>query len=495
MLVITETQWRSLGLLEPEYREIISRQGREPSPTELAMYSVEWSEHCGYSRSRSAIKSLPRQGRYPVLVGQDAGGIVWDDLAILFKVESHNHPSQVQPRHGAATGVGGIIRDILANGARPIALLDSLRFGTDPDSYRILQGVVDGIQFYGNCVGVPTVGGETCFHPGYNGNCLVNVMCIGLAPRDKLATARAVPGHSVMYLGSRTGRDGIGGCSVLASQDLGEADKRPSVQIGDPFAGKCLIEATLEAIATGHILAVKDMGAAGLTCTTSEMSAEGNCGMALSLDTVPLREHPMAPYEIMMSESQERMLAVVRKGKEQLISEIFHKWGLEAEVMGITTERPVLEISHKGSIVAELSPENLTSPPMRDLPTGPPKPRLLPDIVNLMHPSPSEALLRLLGSPNLCGKHWIYEQYDHMVQVNTVVRPGEGDAAVLRIKGTQKAIAATFDGNSRYTLLDPHRGGVLAVAEAARIVEDLKTRLKQVDSIDDVQVFLDVNPD
>ncbi|TET40615.1 MAG: phosphoribosylformylglycinamidine synthase II, partial [Elusimicrobia bacterium] len=324
--------YRSLGLSDEEYKRIIDLLKREPSTTELAMFSVEWSEHCGYPRSRNLLKLLPKKGKYPTLIGEDSGGIIVDDLAIIFKMESHNHPSQIEPKQGAATGIGGIIRDIFTAGARPIASLNSLRFGplTEPYNRYLLRGVVDGIQFYGNCLGVPTVAGEIYFDESYSGNCLVNVMSIGVAKKDELARAfaRGV-GNSIMYVGSSTGRDGIGGCSVLASHEFKEGEeKRPTVQIGDPFTEKCLIEATLEALATGHVVGIKDMGAAGLTCSTSEMASVGNSGMEVELQLVPRREADMEPWEIMMSESQERMLVCVKKGKEKEIEKIFSKWDL-----------------------------------------------------------------------------------------------------------------------------------------------------------------------
>ncbi|MGC8777649.1 MAG: AIR synthase-related protein, partial [Candidatus Caldatribacteriaceae bacterium] len=330
-----------LGLRKEEYRRIVEILGRTPTPTEVAMFSVEWSEHCGYLHSRKWFELFPRQGNFPVLFGEDAGGVVYEDLAIIFKMESHNHPSQIEPRQGAATGIGGIIRDILGSGARPIACLDSLHFGPlkDRNSRYVFRGVVDGIAFYGNCVGVPTVGGELYFHPSYRGNCLVNVMCVGIAEKEKLTQAVARgEGNLILYVGNKTGRDGIGGCSILASQEFAEGEeKRPSVQIGDPFTEKCLIEATLEALATGFVVGVKDMGAAGLTCSASEMAAAGKSGIELDLDRVPLREEGMEAWEIMMSESQERMLLCVVRGHEEEIQQIFRKWGLEAEVVGKVT--------------------------------------------------------------------------------------------------------------------------------------------------------------
>ncbi len=465
----------ALGLTDAEYQKIEQIMGREPSSTELAMFSVEWSEHCGYPRSRKWLKLLPQKGKYPSLVGEDSGGIIVDDLAIIFKMESHNHPSQVEPKQGAATGVGGIIRDIFTAGARPIASLDSLRFGppTEPYSKYLLAGVVDGIQFYGNCLGVPTVGGEIYFDETYSGNCLVNCMSIGIAPKDKLARARASGvGNSVMYVGSSTGRDGIGGCSVLASAEFGEGEeKRPTVQIGDPFTEKCLIEATLEALETGHIVGIKDMGAAGLTCSSSEMAYAGGVGMEVDLDKVPLREEGMEPFEIMMSESQERMLVCVKKGKEKEIEQIFEKWDLHGVVIGQVTDDKMVRIKHQGKVVAEIQTEALAKAPIYDMPAE--KPAELEKINKLdldSIPIPkdyNEVLIKLLATPTIASKEWVYEQYDHMVQTNTTVLPGS-DATVLRIKGTKKGIAATTDCNSRYCYLNPYRGAQIAVAEAAR---------------------------
>lgn len=467
--------YRSLGLSDKEYQRIIDILKREPTPTELAMFSIEWSEHCGYPRSRSWLKLLPKKGKYPALIAEDSGGIIIDDLAIIFKMESHNHPSQVEPKQGAATGVGGIIRDIFTTGARPIASLNSLRFGPlhDPYNRYLLTGVVDGIQFYGNCLGVPTVGGDIYFDESYSGNCLVNAMSIGIAKKDKLARAR-VSGvsNSIMYVGASTGRDGIGGCSVLASHEFKEdEEKRPTVQIGDPFTEKCLIEATLETLATGDIVGIKDMGAAGLTCSTSEMASAGDSGVEIELELVPKREANMEPWEVMMSESQERMLVCVKKGREEEVKKIFAKWDLNAVVIGRVTENGIVQIKDKGKVVAEIGAHALTKAPVYDMPYK--KPDYL-DKLNKLNmntiPEPkdyNEVLLKLLCSPSISSKEWVYEQYDHMVQTNTIVLPGS-DGAVLGLKGTDKAIAATTDCNSRYCYLNPYRGAQIAVAEAAR---------------------------
>jgi phosphoribosylformylglycinamidine synthase len=467
--------YHSLGLSDKEYQNILRILKRKPTNTELAMFSVEWSEHCGYLCSRKWLKLLSKRGKYKTLIGEDSGGIIVDGLAIVFKMESHNHPSQIEPKQGAATGVGGIIRDIFTAGARPIALLDSLRFGPLSQAYNkyLFNGVIEGIQFYGNCVGVPTVGGEIYFDQSYTGNCLVNAMCIGIAKKDKLVRARAYgKGNPIIYVGSSTGRDGIGGCSILASHEFKEGEeKRPTVQIGDPFTEKCLIEATLEAIDTGYVVGIKDMGAAGLTCCTSEMASAGDSGMDVELQAVPRREKNMEPWEVMMSESQERMLVCVRKGKEEQVRKIFLKWDLNASVMGKVTNDGLVTIRDKGEIVAQIKAHSLTKAPIYDMPYR--KPVYLRELNRLVLnriPQPKDynkVLLKLLAAPSIANKAHVYEQYDHMVQNNTVILPGS-DAAVLRLKGTNKAIAATTDCNSRYCFLNPYRGAQIAVAEAAR---------------------------
>lgn len=467
--------YRSLGLSDEEYQKIFDILRREPTSTELTMFSVEWSEHCGYPRSRKWLKMLPKKGKYQQLIGEDSGGIVVGELAIIFKMESHNHPSQIEPKQGAATGVGGIIRDIFTAGARPIASLNSLRFGrlSNPYNRYLLKGVVDGIQFYGNCLGVPTIGGEIYFDESYNNNCLVNVMSIGIVEKDKVVRAQAIGvGNAIIYAGASTGRDGIGGCSVLASKEFREdEEKRPTVQIGDPFTEKCLIEATLEALATGYVVGLKDMGAAGLTCCTSEMASAGNSGLEIELQGVPRKEKGMQAWELMMSESQERMLLCVKKGKEKDIEDIFLKWDLQAVVIGRVTDNGIVRINDNGKVVAEIKASSLTNGPIYDMPDK--KPSYLDELVKLdiktITPPKdyNKALLKLLSSPSICSKQWVYEQYDHMVQTNTIVLPGS-DAAVIRLKGKNKAIAATTDCNSRYCFLDPYRGAQIAVAEAAR---------------------------
>jgi phosphoribosylformylglycinamidine synthase II len=476
-MAIEPRMWRELGLSDEEYERVVSTIGREPTPTELAMFSVEWSEHCGYPRSRPLLDLLPREGKYASRVrGEDAGGIeVTPGLTVLFKMESHNHPSQVEPFQGAATGVGGIIRDIFTMGARPIAVMDPLRFGEldQPLARYLLRGVVSGIAFYGNCLGVPTIGGELQCEDPYRGNCLVNVMAIGVVETDKIMTSRAMGvGNPVIVVGNSTGRDGIGGASILASHEFGEdEEKRPTVQIGDPFTEKCLIEACLEALGNGGIIGLKDMGAAGLTCTTCEMSAAGGHGMDIELQKVPLREADMEPWEIMMSESQERMLVVADKGREEEVLRVFHKWGLNAVVVGEVTGDGVLRVREKGEVVAEVAAKTLASPPVYHLPAEEPayyREAQAADLSGLPMPKDMTAVLRdLLGSPNIASAEWVYQQYDHMVQTNTVVAPG-GDAAVLQLKGYQQGIAVTTDGNGRYCYLDPYVGAQLVVAEGAR---------------------------
>jgi phosphoribosylformylglycinamidine synthase len=476
-MAIEPGMWRELGLSDSEFERIVGAIGREPSPTELAMFSVEWSEHCGYPRSRPLLNLFPKEGKYASRAeGEDAGGIeVAPNLTVLFKMESHNHPSQVEPFQGAATGVGGIIRDIFTMGARPIAVLDSLRFGEldQPRARYLLKGVVNGISFYGNCLGVPTVGGELRFEDAYRGNCLVNVMALGVVESDKIATSKASgAGNPVIIVGNSTGRDGIGGASILASHEFGEGEeKRPTVQIGDPFTEKCLIEACLEALKTGAIVGMKDMGAAGITCTTCEMSAAGGHGMDVELQKVPRREPGMEPWELMMSESQERMLLVAQKGREDEVLGIFKKWGLNAVIFGVVTDDGILRVRDNGVVVAELKAETLANPPTYDLPYEEPayyREAQGADLSKLPMPKEMGAVLRdLLASPNIASAEWVYQQYDHMVQTNTVVAPG-GEAAVLQLKGYRQGIAVTTDGNGRYCYLDPYAGAQLVVAEAAR---------------------------
>lgn len=470
--MLTNEAYRELGLTDQEYKNILKILKREPTPTELAMFSVEWSEHCGYPRSRKYLKLFSQTGKYEALVGEDSGGIVYDGMVIVFKMESHNHPSQIEPRQGAATGIGGVVRDIFTAGVRPIACLDSLRFGELDDPYNkfLLNGVVDGISFYGNCIGVPTIGGEIYFNDCYSGNCLVNAMCIGIGPKEKLARGKAVGiGNTILYAGAKTGRDGIGGCSVLASSEFkeGEEEKRPTVQVGDPFLEKCLIEATLEALDSGVVLGIKDMGAAGLTCSSAEMAAAGGVGMKMDLNKVPLREEGMEPYEVMMSESQERMLLCVKKGKEKIIKKIYKKWGLEAVAIGKVIKEKVLTIDWKGKRVCNSPTFALASAPIYDMPY---KKVQQPSVQMKRIKQPKDlnkVLIQLISSTNIASKKAVFEQYDHMVQLNTSVYPG-GDAAVIRVKDKKWGIAATTDCNSRYCFLNPYKGAQIAVAEACR---------------------------
>lgn len=467
--------YAEMGLSDNEYRAIVDRLGREPTYTELGMYAVLWSEHCSYKSSRKVLNYFKE---YKGGDSENAGVVdIGDGIGIVFKVESHNHPSAVEPYEGAATGVGGIIRDILTMGARPIASLNSLRFGDitkSAEDRRLMDGVVRGIGGYGNCIGVPTVAGDVSFHPRYSGNPLVNAMCIGRVELGKVTTAAAAgPGNPVLYLGSATGRDGIHG-ATFASEVLDEdgEDKRPNVQIGDPFAGKLLIEATLEALETGAIVAIQDMGAAGLTCSTCEMSGKGGVGMEVELSKVPLRDDTMTSYEIMLSESQERMLAVAEFGREQEVIDVFEKWGLPAVVIGSVTDDAIVTVRHNGRIEAQVPAEHITEGcPMLDLPalprTGWPKLNLA-DV-----PQPKDfgdALATLLASPNIASKRWVYEQYDSTVQTQTAIGPGFSDAAVLALRGTKKGIATKIDCNARAVFSDPFNGGVAAVAEAARNV-------------------------
>ncbi|MFQ5778258.1 MAG: phosphoribosylformylglycinamidine synthase subunit PurL [Terriglobia bacterium] len=471
------------GLTAEEYDRIKKILGREPNLTELGLFSVMWSEHCSYKSSRVHLKRLPTQG--PQVLqgpGENAGVVdIGEGYAAVFKIESHNHPSFVEPFQGAATGVGGILRDIFTMGARPIAILDALRFGSldDPKAQAIAEGVVSGIGFYGNCIGVPTVGGDIYFEPdasGYACNPLVNALALGVAPKEKIFLARATGiGNPVLYVGAKTGRDGIHGASLLASAEFDEAsqEKRPNVQIGDPFLEKLLLEALLEALDTGAVVGLQDMGAAGLTCSTCEMAARAATGIEIELEKVPQREEGMTPYEIMLSESQERMLVVAEKGREKEVQAIFRKWGLDAVRIGHVRADGHLRVLHHGQAVAEVPARALAEDaPVYLRPLRRPAPRaeklveFLPDTLAAEHLR--ENLLRLLVSPTLASKRWVYQQYDHTVRTNTVLKPGQGDAAVLRLKGTRRGLALTVDGNGRYCYLDPRRGAELAVAEAAR---------------------------
>jgi phosphoribosylformylglycinamidine synthase II len=471
------------GLNEEEYQKIIEILGRIPTFTELGIFSVMWSEHCSYKNSIAELKKLPRSGgRLLVGAGEENAGLVdiGDGMAVCFKIESHNHPSAVEPYQGAATGVGGIMRDIFTMGARPIAALDSLRFGKlDKARNRyLLDGVVRGIADYGNCLGVPTISGEIYFEECYSGNPLVNAMTVGVVKHDQTASAIAKgEGNPVFVIGSRTGRDGIHG-ATFASEELTEAseERRPNVQVGDPFTEKLLLEASLEMIRENILIGIQDMGAAGITCSTTEMSAKGKSGIVIDLDKVPIREEGMTPYEIMLSESQERMLAVVKKGQEQKIKEICDKWELICEEVGQVTDEPLLQVFFRGKKVAELPPYYCA------LGGGVPvyereyrRPVYLDRVgefdINSLKPVKNiqDAFIRIFSSPNIVSKRWVYEQYDHMVRTNTKVFPG-GDASVIRIKKTNKALSMKTDGNGRYVYLNPRKGGQIAVAEAARNV-------------------------
>lgn len=470
--------WRELGLTDEEYEKIISILGREPNITELGMYSVMWSEHCAYKNSKPLLKYLPTKGERVIQgPGENAGVLdIGDNLAVVMKIESHNHPSAIEPYQGAATGVGGIIRDIFTMGARPIALLDSLRFGI-PDDKRtkyLIENVVAGIADYGNCIGIPTVGGDTYFEESYKGNPLVNAMCVGIVEKDKIkkGIAKGI-GNPVMIVGATTGRDGIGGAS-FASQELSEEseEKRPSVQVGDPFMEKLLLEACLELFETDAVVAIQDMGAAGLTSSSCEMASRGGVGMELDLDKVPLREEGMTPYEIMLSESQERMLVVVEKGKEEDVQKVFKKWGLNAATIGKITDDGMIRVIKDGKVVAEVPAKSLTEDaPQYIREEKVPKWQEEVNKLDINEIKPPEdmnkALKDVISSLNIASKEWIYSQYDYMVRTDTVITPGM-DAAVVRIKGTKKAVALTTDCNGRYCYLDPYIGSQIAVAEAAR---------------------------
>jgi len=524
-LAITPEIVREHGLTPDEYEKVKQLLGgREPTITELGIFSVMWSEHCSYKSSRVHLKRLPTRSRRVVQgPGENAGIVdIGDGWACAFKIESHNHPSFIEPFQGAATGVGGILRDIFTMGARPVAVMDSLRFGPIAPStaadksvrttqaqaeihknHSVLEGVVSGIASYGNCFGVPNLGGETKFEACYSGNPLVNAFALGLVRRDQIFYAKAAgEGNPVIYVGSKTGRDGIHG-ATMASEEFSEASeaKRPNVQVGDPFLEKLLLEACLEAMQTGAIVGIQDMGAAGLTCSTCEMGARGQVGTEIELDRVPQRETGMTAYEIMLSESQERMLLVAQKGRQDEVFRVFEKWGLDAVEIGRVTSDGKMRVLHHGEVVSEIPNEALTDDaPVYKRPLErwePPVPREMPEAIKRgsgpqgLKPASLEAskgtaeavpfptlafedftgeLKRLLASPNICGKRWVWQQYDHMVQTNTVESPGAGDAGVIRIKGSQRGLAMALDGNSRWCYLDPQLGAMHAVAEAARNV-------------------------
>jgi phosphoribosylformylglycinamidine synthase len=470
----------SHGLTRDEYDRVVRLIGRDPTYSELGLFSALWSEHCSYKSSRIHLRRLPTKGPHVLQgPGENAGIVdVGEGLALAFKIESHNHPSFIEPFQGAATGVGGILRDIFTMGARPIALLDSLRFGPvdEPGTRFLLGGVVAGISHYGNCFGCPTVGGEVAFAEEYARNPLVNVLCLGLVPKQGIFRARADGvGNTFVYVGAKTGRDGIHG-ATMASEAFDEtsAERRPTVQVGDPFTEKLLLEACLEAFRTGAVVGIQDMGAAGLACSLSEMPARAGTGADVELDRVPQREPGMTPYEILLSESQERMLLVVERGRESEVQRIFQKWELDAVPIGHVTADGVLRARMRGEVVAEVAVRALTDEaPVYDRPRSRPDwldaARAL-DLRTLPEPAdPGAVLLRLLSAPTIASKRSIWRQYDHQVGINTLVLPGS-DAAVLRIKGTSRAIAVATDGNGRYGYLDPFLGGAMAVAEAARNV-------------------------
>jgi phosphoribosylformylglycinamidine synthase len=471
------------GLTEEEYNWILEKLGRTPTFVELGIYSVMWSEHCSYKNSIAVLKTLPREGEALLVgAGEENAGLVdiGDGLAVAFKIESHNHPSAVEPYQGAATGVGGIQRDIFTMGARPICSLNSLRFGSldNPRVRYLFDGVVRGIGDYGNSFGVPTVAGEVYFDPSYEGNPLVNAMSVGVVKVGRTASAISTgPGNPVYIVGSATGRDGIHG-ATFASEEISEESeaKRPSVQVGDPFTEKLLLEATLEAIRTGAIVGIQDMGAAGLTCSSCEMSAKGESGMVIHVDRVPMREEGMTPYEVMLSESQERMLLVVDRGRESEVEEIFERWDLHAVQIGEVTDDDRVHVYWHGDLVADVPADHLVlggGAPVYVRETR--RPAYLDEVSSLdLNAIPdvdaetaTRTLTALLGSPNIASKRWVFEQYDTTVRTNTVVGPGPSDAAVVRIKGTDRAVAAKTDCNGRYVYLNPRRGGRIAVAESA----------------------------
>jgi len=486
---ITPELLREHGVSPEEYDHILKALGREPTFTELGIFSVMWSEHCSYKSSRVHLKRLPTRSRRVVQgPGENAGIIdIGDGWACAFKIESHNHPSFIEPFQGAATGVGGILRDIFTMGARPFAVMDSLRFGpiipqpgigqaTLHKNHSVLEGVVSGVASYGNCFGVPNVGGEVKFESCYSGNPLVNAFALGLVRRDQIFYARAAgEGNPVIYVGSKTGRDGIHG-ATMASEEFSEESeaKRPNVQVGDPFLEKLLLEACLEAMQTGAVVGIQDMGAAGLTCSTCEMGGRGGVGLEIELDLVPQRETGMTPYEIMLSESQERMLLVAEKGREDEVFRIFRKWGLDAVTVGRVINQPAMRVLQHGSVVAEIPNRALTDDaPLYHRPMErwePPVSREVPADVKLGEKTDfTSELKQLLASPNICSKRWVFHQYDSMVQTNTVEGPG-GEGGVIRVKGTERGLAMALDGNGRWCYLDPKLGAMHAVAESARNV-------------------------
>ncbi len=476
--VITPDLIAQHGLTDEEYRKIVAVLGREPNLTELGMFSVMWSEHCSYKSSRAFLGKLPTEG--PQVVqgpGENAGVVdIGDGLVAVFKMESHNHPSFIEPYQGAATGVGGILRDVFTMGARPIAMLNSLRFGPldNPKNRYLFSGVVSGIAGYGNCMGVPTVGGEVYFNDIYNHNPLVNAFCLGIARKDRIFLGRATGvGNPVLYIGAKTGRDGIHGATMASdSFDEGSESKRPTVQVGDPFTEKLLLEACLELMEKDVLIGIQDMGAAGLISSSCEMASRAGTGIELELADVPRREQGMTPYDLLLSESQERMLLVAKPGREGEVLDICKKWDVDAAVVGRVTGDGFLRVTDKGVVVAEVPARALAddAPKYERPAAAPPYQDHLQSLSLELIPEPTDCnavLDMLLASPTIAHKGWVFEQYDHMVQTNTLLRPGS-DAAVLRIKGTDKALAVTTDCNSLYCLLNPYIGAGIAVAEAAR---------------------------
>src|SRR5579872_6722256 len=506
MTTITPDLIATHQLTEAEYEKIVEILGREPTYTELGIFSVMWSEHCSYKSSKVHLKRLPTRGKLVVQgPGENAGVVdIGDGLVAAFKIESHNHPSYVEPFQGAATGVGGILRDIFTMGARPIAVLDSLRFGplqsgawrvrngeakTTAEeaaaNRRILDGVIRGIAHYGNCFGVPTIGGEVCFEPCYSQNPLVNALALGIARKEEIFLAKAKGiGNPVIYVGAKTGRDGIHGASLLASAEFTEESKqkRPNVQVGDPFMEKLLLEACIEAMQTGAVVAIQDMGAAGLTCSTMEMASRGGTGIEIDLAKVPQRESGMTPYEIMLSESQERMLLVAERGREREVLQVFKKWGLDAVVVGTVTEGGIAQVMNGASVAAEMPAHPLAEEGpvyQRPIAQSPLRKEAAADLFKFADAATSRNLTenfkKLLASPAIASKRWITEQYDTMVRTNTLAGPGASDAAVIRLKDPQtgevkRALALSTDGNGRWCQLNPRVGAMHAVAEAARNV-------------------------
>jgi len=475
------------GISPSEYQTLLGIMGRAPSLTEVGIFSVMWSEHCSYKSSRIHLKKLPTSAPWVIQgPGENAGVIdIGGGLAAVFKIESHNHPSFIEPYQGAATGVGGILRDVFTMGARPIAIMNALRFGepSHPKTRHLVAGVVSGIGGYGNCMGIPTVGGETEFHASYNGNILVNAMTVGIAPADRIFYAKAAGlGNSVVYVGSKTGRDGIHGATMASAEFDDKSDeKRPTVQVGDPFTEKLLLEACLELMGTDAIQSIQDMGAAGLTSSSVEMASKGGLGIELDIDKVPMRETGMSAYEVMLSESQERMLMILKPGREDMARKIFEKWDLDFAVIGRLTDTGRLVVKRAGKVEADIPVDPLVSKsPLYDRPHAPSLKRAAIDPASAKAPNGVAAALEtMIAAPNFANKRWVWEQYDHLVRGQTLERPG-GDAAVVRIPETDKALAITTDCTPRYCLADPKEGGRQAVAESYRNLVSVGARPRAV---------------